>query len=122
MTKENKRLIIFFLLLLFFFLPIILGVKFPCLIKKYFHIACPACGLTRSILAIFKLDFAKSFYFNILGIPIFLTFLITYLLIFLDIIKKENYLSYFWNFLLKHYKIIIILLIVSFIINNFHKI
>lgn len=123
MTKNNKRLIIFFIFLAFFFVLILLKVEMPtCPLKKIFNISCPSCGLTRSIRAIFTLDFKKNIYYNILGIPFLLTFLIIYLLIIHDLIKKENYLSSFCSYLIKHYKIIIFLLILSFILNNIHKV
>lgn len=123
MTKNNKRLIIFFIFLAFFFVLILLKVEMPaCPLKKIFNISCPSCGLTRSIRAIFNLNFKKSIYYNILGIPFLLTFLIIYLLIIHDLIKKENYLSSFCSYLIKHYKIIIFLLILSFILNNIHKV
>lgn len=122
MTKENKRLIIFFLLLLFFLVFILLKLPIPCLFKKIFKISCPGCGLTRSIFSLFRLDIKTSIYYNILGIPIFFLLTITYLLIIIDFIKKENYLTSFYSFIIKHYKFIIFLLFISFIINNIHKI
>ena len=122
MTKNNKRLIIFFIFLLFFFLLIVLNFQIPCIIKKIFSINCPGCGLTRSIDALLKLNFKNSLYYNILGIPLFVILTISYLLIIVDIIKKENYLTSFWLFISKYYKIIIFLLVLSFILNNIHKI
>ena len=122
MTKNNKRLIIFFIFLLFFFLLIVLKFKIPCLFKEIFSISCPGCGLTRSINALLDFNFKSSLYYNILGIPLFIILGITYFLIVLDIIKKENYLTSFWLFISIHYKIIIFLLILSFILNNIHKI
>lgn len=122
MTKNNKRLIIFFIFLIIFFLLILLKFNIPCYFKKIFSIPCPSCGLTRSIFSILNLNIIKSIYYNILGIPIFVITIITYLLILIDIIKKENYLTSFWLFLSKKYKFIIILLVISFFINNIHNI
>lgn len=122
MTKNNKRLIIFFIFLLTFFLLILLKFNIPCLFKKIFSISCPSCGLTRSIFALLNFNIRLSIYYNILGIPLFFILAITYLLIIIDLIKKENYLTSFWSFLSRQYKIIIILLILSFVINNIHNI
>ena len=122
MTKNNKRLIGFFLLLSIFLLLILFNIKMPCPFKKTFHIACPSCGLTRSILALIQCNIKMSIYYNILGIPIFFTFLITYLFLIHDIIKRKNYLTSFWLFLCKHYKIIVFLLIISCFLNNIHKV
>ena len=122
MNKLNKKLSIFFLLLLFFLFSILFKFPIPCLFKKLFSLSCPACGLTRSIFALLNLNILTSLYYNILGIPVFLLLVITYFLIVIDFIKKENYLSSFYLFIVKYYKLIICLFILSFIINNIHKI
>ena len=122
MTKNNKRLIIFFIFLLIFFLLILFKFNFPCIFKKIFSIPFPSFGLTRSIFSLLSFNLKTSIYYNILGIPLFIIMLITYLLIIVDIIKKENYLTSFWSFISKQYKFIIILLIISFIVNNIHNI
>ena len=122
MTKENKRLIIFFLLLSIFLLLILFGFRFDCPIKEIFHLSCPGCGLTRSIISLLKFNILDSIYYNILGIPLFLFLVTSYLLIGIDIIKKRNYLQSFLHRLSKYYIVIIILLIISFILNNIHKI
>ena len=122
MTKENKRLIVFFLLLSIFLLLILFGLKFNCPIKSIFHISCPGCGLTRSITSLLHLDILNSIYYNILGIPLFLFLVTSYLLIVIDVIKKRNYLQSFLHRLSKYYLVIIILLIITFILNNIHKI
>ena len=122
MTKENKRLIVFFLLLSIFLFLILFGLNFNCPIKSLFHISCPGCGLTRSIRSLLSFKIETSLYYNILGIPLLLFFITCYLLIGIDIIKKRNYLSSFLTKLSKYYKLIIILLIITFILNNIHNI
>ena len=122
MTKDNKRLIIFFILISFFLLIILLKFNIPCIFKELFSISCPGCGLTRSIFALLNFSLGKSLYYNILGLPLFLVLFITYILIVVDIIKKENYLTSFWLFISSHYKIVIFLIILTFIINNIHDI
>ena len=122
MTKDNKRLIIFFILLLSFFLIIFLNVQINCPIKKYFHIACPGCGLTRSIFSLLKFKIIDSLNYNILGLPLFITMGISYILIIVDILKQKNYLFHFWKLITKHYKLIIVLVIITFILNNFQQI
>ena len=122
MTKENKRLIVFFLLISIFLFLILFGLNFNCPIKSLFHISCPGCGLTRSIRSLLSFKIETSLYYNILGIPLLLFFITCYLLIGIDIIKKRNYLSSFLTKLSKYYKLIIILLIITFILNNIHNI
>lgn len=122
MTKNNKRLIIFFILFFIFLLLILFNFKINCIFKKIFSISCPGCGLTRSIFALLNFDIKSSLYYNILGIPLFIILGITYFLVIFDIIKKENYLTSFWLFISKHYKILFFLIILAFIINNVHDI
>ena len=122
MTNVNKKAIGFFLLITIFLVLILFGFKFNCLIKTIFHISCPGCGLTRSITSLLDLHILDSLYYNILGIPLFLFFITSYLLMGIDIVKKRNYFSSFLIKLSKYYKLIIILLIITFILNNIHKI
>ena len=122
MTSVNKKAISFFLLITIFLVLILFGFKFNCPIKTIFHISCPGCGLTRSIKSLLDLHILNSLYYNILGIPLFLFFITSYLLMGIDIVKKRNYFSSFLIKLSKYYKLIIILLIITFILNNIHKI
>ena len=105
-----------------FLLLILFGFKFSCPIKKIFHISCPGCGLTRSITSLLHLNILDSLYNNILGIPLFLFLITCYVLIGIDIIKKRNFLTSFLNKFTKYYFIIIILVIITFILNNIHNI
>lgn len=56
-----------------------------CAFKYFFGIDCPGCGLTRSFIMLFRLDFVQSWHYNSVGIFIFLYVLLqiparTYLL------------------------------------------
>ena len=63
--KKNKSIFIIIIILIIYFLA---GNKLHlylfCPINKLFHINCPGCGVTRMIVSIFKLDFAKAFRYN----------------------------------------------------------
>ena len=37
----------------------------PCILYSTFHLYCPACGNTRSVIALLNLDFASAFRYNI---------------------------------------------------------
>ena len=90
-----------------------------CIFKTLFDIRCPGCGLTRSFRAIFDLDFYKAFNYNILGIPLFITLVITLVSMIIDIIGNNNKtITYIFNFLKKYYIIIIIIIVITTIINN----
>ncbi len=52
---------------------------FFCPILKYFHIYCPACGVTRMILSLLELDFYQAFRFN----PLIFILLIIMILFFI---------------------------------------
>ena len=84
-----------------------------------FNIPCPGCGLTRSVLAIFKLDIKSIVQYNFLGIIIVIGFIFYFLAYFFD---KRNIVN---TFLVKNRKMVIItaivLLIIAEIINFNNK-
>lgn len=56
-NKEKHMIIILMIVAIFL-------VDWKCLIKKFIGVPCPSCGLTRSIIAAFNLDFHKSFSYH----------------------------------------------------------
>ncbi len=119
MKKSNKKIIngLFLTILIMGIILFIFDIKLGCLFKKYLHIPCPGCGLTRSFKAIFKLDFINAFKYNILGIPLFISillFLITYIISF---IFKKDYINKLFKFYTKYSLIIIIFILISWIYN-----
>ena len=94
----------------------------PCFFKTIFHIPCPGCGLSRSFLSILRFDFAKAIYYNILGIPLAIFLITVNLTLIYDIVTSNNISEQLCKCLLKHYKIIIILLIITEFINIYHNI
>ena len=97
----------------------IFDIKLECLFKTLLHINCPTCGLTRSFKAIINFDFVKAFNENILGIPIFITIILIYIFYMLDLFFKTNILINIYNKSTKHYKVIICILLILTIINNY---
>lgn len=90
-----------------------------CLFKKIFKISCPACGLTRSLMSILRLDLISSFKYNIFGMPLFIMLIVGTIGLVIDIIKgNNNVINYIFKYLGKYYYILIILLIISMVINN----
>ncbi len=109
-------LVSFYLFIYLLFKGIIPG---ECLFKRIFGINCPACGLTRSIKAILRLDFISSFNYNILGIPLFIVIIFMTISLIADIIKDtDKTINYMLKYLGKYYYVIFIVLIVSMVINN----
>lgn len=122
MTKKKKILILLSypgLILIF-----LLYTKFniSCVFKNIFHFPCPACGMTRAFIAILSLDFKTAISYNILSIPLFLIIIISFIINIIDIIFNKKYLDKITQLIIKHYYIIIILLILSWIINIYQNI
>ena len=86
----------------------------PCPIKKILGLACPGCGMTRSLTALMKLDLVSSLKYNLLGIPfvIFLLILIPYL-----IKNHRKVLKTIEEGILNHKFLIFSILIINMIIN-----
>lgn len=84
-----------------------------CPFYRLFKIPCPGCGLTRSFVYLLKLDWQSSLRANVLGIPIFLIFVIYS---FLVLCKKENIVD---RFLKRHKKIVISLSILGLLISYY---
>ncbi len=92
---------------------------YECIFRKYLHIHCGGCGLTRSIYYLIHLDIKKCLYYNILTFPLLFTFGYYETLAIKDIIKKENKLfDTFFAFLEKYFIIIILLVIASMLYEN----
>lgn len=116
--KNRWKMLIFIPQGLIFILYVYFSVKIPCLFKSVLGIACPTCGMTRAMLSLLHGDIINTIYYNILAIPLVIILIIIDVVIIVDLFKNSNYLERIWNTLVKHYKIIILLFIVSMIINN----
>ena len=123
MKKRIINLIILLSGTLFIFIIVTGKVNVECLFKKIFHISCPGCGLTRSFRSILNLDFINAFKYNILGIPLFVSFIVFSIMLIFDIIKNSNTsIKVIMNVFKYYYLIIIFILIITMIINNINGI
>lgn len=116
---------IFYILILLgegisYYLIKIRNITIPCFFKYITNIPCPGCGLTRSILSILNLDIVSAIKYNILGIPLFITIILLNIYLIKDIIYNKKSTITLINKILNNYKIIILLLIISEIINIYH--
>lgn len=117
--KRLKSLFIIILLFLIFVLFLKYNLEWECIFKKSLHIACPGCGLTRSLRALLSLNLVESIKYNILGIPIFLIGVISIAMIIKDLIKnEETFMPMLYEIMNKFYKFIFIVLVITMIINN----
>jgi len=117
--KRTKALLIILLLIFIYVLFFKLDIRWECVFKKIIHIACPGCGLTRSLKSILSFDFISSIKHNILGIPVFIIGIIVIIMALRDFIKNEDTLMpNIYRYVKKYYKFIFIMLIITMIINN----
>jgi hypothetical protein len=61
-------------LLILLFVPIIPHIPHFCLLKKVLGIPCPGCGISHSLMSVFRFDLAKAWFFNPAGIVVALLF------------------------------------------------
>ncbi len=108
------------LLILISFLCFIAVMPVTCIFKTVTGICCPACGMTRAFFAILHFNYLEAFYQNILSIPFFVFIIFSVFMLFKDFIQNRfSYISNLLYFFGKHYSLIISLLIISFLFNNF---
>ena len=120
MSKRLFYSLIILLEILFSF--IIFNFNIPCLIKLIIKIPCPACGLTRAFKSLLQLNIIDAIKYNFLVIPISIFVIIVNYYIIKDIILNKDETKLFVNKVLSHYKIIILLLIISEIVNMIKEI
>ena len=116
--KRWWKALIFIPQILIFILCVYFGVKIPCLFKSVFSIACPTCGMTRAMLSLLHGDIMRAIYYNILSPFLVILLILVDIIIIYDEIKKTHYLEIIWKMIVKHYKLIILLFIISMVNNN----
>ena len=104
---------------LFVYLAITNIFSFKCIFKDLFGIRCPGCGLTRSFISILNFDFISAIKYNVLGIPIFISFILISFFMVIDIFKNSDKTLKFINKILQtKYIELLILIVVVMLINN----
>lgn len=98
-------------------------ISIPCVFHTLFKIPCPGCGMTRAFFRIINFDFIGAFYYNILGIPLFIFLIFCFVSIIYDIVlDKKTLENKVLKFLEKFAIPIILLLVVSMVVNIFRGI
>ena len=117
MNKENKQVLFLLLILLVFGILVVFVFDVNCIFKNITGIPCPGCGLTRGFRALFNGNIIEAEKYNVLTIPIFITLIALGLLMIIDTIQKTNKTSKLLQKISKHYKLLIIIVIINWIIN-----
>jgi len=119
---KNRILKISIIILELLFIIVVLNINIGCFFRNTFGIRCPGCGLTRAFFSILNLNFIDAFKYNIISIPLFIIIVIINLLLVYDIIFNENNVLNFTKKISKYYKLILLLILITFIVNNINKI
>jgi hypothetical protein len=72
--SQHHLAILISTLVVLLLVPIVPHVPHFCLMKKLLGIPCPGCGISHSVVAAFRLDFAKAWFENPAGIGVALLF------------------------------------------------
>ncbi len=70
-----------------------------CIWKQVTGIACPSCGVTRSVLALCKGEFLNAILLNPFGLIVLIILLVAPLWIVYDVIRRKESLLRFYNFM-----------------------
>lgn len=84
--KARELLVAFCGLAAYCVIAIITGI--PCLIKGLTGVSCPGCGMTRSFLALLRLDFSGAWYYHPL---VFYLLIATPIMLILYLQDKDKY-------------------------------
>ena len=121
--KRVINLLILTIIIIFVLLLVSGTIHYSCILKRIFNICCPGCRLTRSFRCILNFDFIEAIKYNILGIPLFVSFIVFSIMLIFDIIKNSNTsIKAIMNVFKNYYLIIIFILIITTIINNINGI
>lgn len=119
MSNRSKNICILTILILFLFMIELIPVT--CIFKTVTGISCPACGMTRAFHAIMQLHLYEAFAFNILAIPVFIGIILAVVRLLYEIATNQYiFIPRLLQCLANRYVLItiIILLCLSFLINN----
>lgn len=108
------------LTILISFLCFVAIMPVTCIFKTVTGIYCPACGMTRAIWSILHFDLLNACYQNMLSIPLFLFLILSVCMLIKDLVQNRfSYIPRVLHFFGKNAILILILLVISFIFNNF---
>lgn len=72
--SQHHLAILISTLVVLLFVPMIPHTPHFCLMKRLLGIPCPGCGISHSLMAAFRFDLAKAWFFNPAGIAVALFF------------------------------------------------
>ncbi len=115
----NRLKNVLILIILISFLCLVAIMPVTCIFKTVTGINCPACGMTRAFWALLRFDILDALYQNLLCIPLFVFLICSIFMLFKDFVQNRfSYIPSVLRFFERHWILIIVLLIISFIFNN----
>ena len=121
MKNRLFKVTIISIVMILFYSLIISKSEIECVILKHAGFACPGCGMTRAFRYIIKLKLIDAFKMNILSIPLFVFLLLLIIFLIYDVIANKHLFENTISYVGKKFSIlIIVLLIISMIVNNFN--
>ena len=114
---ENKKILhilavsgIIVILIAFF-------LEYECLFKRIINIPCMSCGLTRGFIYLLNFDIINATNSNLLSLPLFICITIYYFLYVIWFILKKEYIFKYYNYFVKNYKLVLLVLVINWVIN-----
>ncbi len=115
---NNRRLtVLISIILLVFGILVVFVFDVDCVFKSTIGVPCPGCGLTRGFRELLSGHLLKAEGYNVLTIPIFLFLLIFFVLLVYDLCFKEEMVSLFFTKIVNTYKVILFIVLISWIVN-----
>ena len=112
MDKKNNNLLFFLLIIVSVFVAF--GTNYVCPWRRYFHIYCAGCGVTRMIKSIVALDFYQAFRYNQLFFILFVLMAFYFVYILVSKAVKKSY----YKFSDKYLWLLLILIVSYTILRN----
>ena len=115
---NNRRLtVLISIILLVFGILVVFVFDVDCVFKSTIGVPCPGCGLTRGFRELLSGHLLKAEGYNVLTIPIFLFLLMFFVLLIYDLFFRKGTVSLFFTKIVNNYKVILFIVLISWIIN-----
>lgn len=112
---------------IFLTISLLISKNITCPFKFFFSVPCPFCGFTRSLSAVLTGNLKRAIYYNILCLPILFFLLAINTILIIEIIQNKSMITkkrikFLYQNKKKFIIICLIMLIISTLINFYHRI